>query len=166
VLRRRVGWLKCALAWLALCVVLIGCRRAHQVGDHVMVDWRGGDYPAVIVAIEGPSRFRVHYDGYSDDWNEVVPGTRVHGRIPPSAVPAQATTAKVRPRPGPSASSAPSASPAVGFRVGERVRVEWHGAIYSATILAEVGPDNYRVHYEGHGAEWDENVGLNRIQRR
>jgi hypothetical protein len=157
---------KRALGWLALCALVIGCRRAHQVGDHVMVDWRGGDYPAVIVAIEGPSRFRVHYDGYSDDWNEVVPGTRVHGRIPPSTVPGPVAATKVRIRPGPSASGAPSSSPAVGFRVGERVRVEWHGAIYSATILAEVGADRYRVHYEGYGTEWDENVDLNRIQRK
>jgi hypothetical protein len=118
------------------------------------------------VAVEGPSRFRVHYDGYSDDWDEVVPGTRLHGRIPASTVATPVAVTKVRSRPGPSASGAPSASPTVGFRAGERVRVEWHGSIYSATILAEVGPDRYRVRYEGYGPEWDENVGLNRIQRK
>jgi hypothetical protein len=154
-----------AFVWLALCALAVGCRRAHQVGDHVTIDWRGGEYAAVIVAIEGPSRFRVHYDGFSDDWDEVVPGTRVRGRIPPSSVPAPAA-AKARNRPGPSASGAPSASPAVGYRVGERVRVEWHGAVYSATIVAEAGPDHYRVRYDGYGPEWDENVSLNRIQRK
>jgi hypothetical protein len=155
-----------ALGSFALIALLAGCRRAHQVGDHVLVDWRGGDYPAVVVAIEGPSRFRVHYDGYSDDWDEVVPGTRLRGRIPPSTAPVPATATKVRSRPGPSASGAPSSSPAVGFRAGERVRVEWHGSIYLATILEVLGPDRYRVHYDGFGNEWDENVGLNRLQRK
>jgi hypothetical protein len=166
VLSREALSFKRIFGWLALCALATGCRRAHQVGDHVVVEWRGDDYPAVIVAIEGPSRFRVHYDGYSDDWDEVIPGTRVHGRIPPSTTPAPVTATKIRSRPGTSASGAASGSPTVGFRVGERVRVEWHGSIYPATILSEVGPDRYRVHYEGLGPEWDENVGLNRIQRK
>ena len=132
-----------------------------------MVEWRGGDSPAVVVAVEGPSRFRVHYDGYSDDWDETVPGTRIHGRIPPSATPAPIAPTKVRSRPGPSASGAPSGSPVADvYRVDERVRVEWHGAIYPAIIIAVLGPDRYRVHYEGYGNEWDENVGLNRIRRK
>jgi hypothetical protein len=166
VLRRCGNSLRRALGWFALCALVVACRRAHQVGDHVIVEWRGGDYTAVIVAIEGPSRFRVHYDGYSDDWDEVIPGTRVRGRIPPSTGSNPVTGTKIRSRPGPSASGAASGSPAVGFRAGERVRVEWHGAVYSATILEEVGPDRYRVHYEGLGTEWDETVGLNRIQRK
>ena len=37
---------------------LVACRRPNQVGDHVLVDWRGGEYPAVIVGVEGVSRFR------------------------------------------------------------------------------------------------------------
>ena len=165
-LGRKHAALASALACLALVVQTTGCRRAHQVGDHVMVEWRGADFPAVITAIEGPSRFRVHYDGYSDDWDEMIPGTRIRGRIPASAAPVPVIAAKARSRPGPSASSAPSALPVVGFRVGERVRVEWHGAVYTATVLSVVGPDRYRVHYEGFGNEWDENVGLNRIQRK
>ena len=58
-----------ASTWALLAIGLVGCRRAHQVGDHVLVAWRGGDFPAVIVGVEGPSKFHVHYDGFSEDWD-------------------------------------------------------------------------------------------------
>src|SRR6266550_192841 len=127
--------------WILLLLSLLGCRRAHQVGDHVLVDWRGGDYPAVTVAVEGPSKFHVHYDGFSEDWDEVIPATRIRSRLSTSPTP-----------------------PSV-YRVGDRVRVEWHGSIYPATILTILGDDRYRVHYEGFGNEWDEDIALSRIQR-
>ena len=50
------------------------------MGDHVLVDWRGAEYPAVIVGVEGPAKFHVHYDGYSEDWDETVAMTRIRGR--------------------------------------------------------------------------------------
>jgi hypothetical protein len=52
------------------------------------------------------------------------------------------------------------------YKAGDRVRVEWHGSIYPATITVVLGGDRYRVHYDGYGDEWDENIGLNRLQRR
>jgi len=152
-----------------LLLLLTGCRRAHQVGDHVLVDWRGDDYPAVIVSIEGPAKFHVHYDGYSDDWDESIPATRIRGRL--SASPTQigaAAPTKIRIRPGPSASASGSAAPRSLsiYHTGDRVRVEWHGSVYPATIINMLGDDRYRVHYDNYGNEWDEDIGLNRIQRK
>ena len=71
---------------------------------------------------------------------------------------------RARARAGASGSAAP-APPSV-YRVGERVRVEWHGSIYPATIVNVLGDDRYRVHYEGYGNEWDEDIALSRIQRK
>src|SRR4051812_35081131 len=121
--------------WTAIAVMLIaGCRRAHKVGDHVLVAWRGGDYPAVIVGIDGASRFRVHYDGFSEDWDELVPGTRILGRLnsTPGTAPAGPAPTKSRNKPSASGSAAPL--PPSVYRLGDRVRVEWHGSIYPATI--------------------------------
>jgi hypothetical protein len=150
--------------WLLALAIGIGCRRGPQVGDHVLVEWRGAEYPAVIVAVETPSRFVVHYDGYSDDWNEEIPASRIRGRLSMTPVTGPA------PRPGPihvrDAGAAPEAGPRNVYREGERVRVEWHGSIYPATIIGVLGDDRYRVHYEGYGDEWDEDVGLNRILRK
>jgi hypothetical protein len=159
---RRVPWLFISLlAW--------GCRRAHQVGDHVLVDWRNSEYPAVIVGIEAPSKFRVHYDGYGDDWDETVTAMRIKARLSPT-ISAASPSPPPPPRGKPGASASASAravpeAPSV-YRVGDRVRVEWHGSIYPAAIIAVLGDDRYRVHYEGYGDEWDESIGLNRIQRK
>jgi hypothetical protein len=154
----------------ALLVLVIDCRRAHQVGDHIVVDWRGDEYPAVIVGIEGPAKFHVHYDGYSDDWDESIPATRIRGRLSSSPTQGGADPpAKTRTRPGASASASGSAAPrplSVLYRTGDRVRVEWHGSVYSATIINALGDDRYRVHYDNYGNEWDEDIGLNRIQRK
>jgi hypothetical protein len=135
------------------------------VGDHVLVAWRGSDYPAVIVAVEGPSKFHVHYDGFSEDWDEVIPATRIRGRL--STAPTAALPGGHR-KPPTSASGSASAAPLPPsvYKLGERVRVEWHGSTYAATILNVLGDDRYRVHYEGYGNEWDEDIALSRIQRK
>lgn len=144
---------------------LLGCRRGHQVGDHVLVEWRGAEYPAVIVSVEGPTRFLVHYDGYSEDWDELIPIARIRGRL--SMTPASGAAAKPAPLRAKADASVPlDAGPRSVYREGERVRVEWHGSMYPATIIGVLGDDRYRVHYEGYGNEWDEDVGLNRIQRK
>jgi hypothetical protein len=147
----------------ALWILPTACRRPNQEGDHVLVDWRGGEYPAVIVGVEGASRFRVHYDGFSEDWDETVPATRIRGRLStsPGGV---APAAKARVHASASASAAPS--PPSVYRLGDRVRVEWHGSMYPATIIAVLGDDRYRVHYEGYGEEWDEDILMSRIQRK
>jgi hypothetical protein len=146
-------------------VALTSCRRPNQVGDHVLVEWRGGEYPAVIVGVEGVSRFRVHYDGFSEDWDETIPATRIRGRLSttPGAV-APAPASKPRSRASASASAAPL--PPSVYRIGDRVRVEWHGSMYPATIVAVLGDDRYRVHYESYGDEWDEDIPMSRIQRK
>ena len=51
-------------------------------------------------------------------------------------------------------------------KIGDRVRVEWHGQMYPAVITGIVGQERYRIHYEGYGPEWDETVGLSRLQAR
>jgi hypothetical protein len=147
-------------------MLVSSCRRAHQVGDHVLVSWRGGDYPAVIVGVEGPSKFRVHYDGFSEDWDEVIPATRIQIRLStaPGPAPPGAPPTRTRSKTSPSGSVAPSL-PSV-YRLGDRVRVEWHGSIYPATIVTVLGDDRYRVHYESYGSEWDEDIDFGRIQRK
>jgi len=157
--------------WL-LCLAA-GCRRAHQVGDHVLVEWRGGDYPAVIVGVEGSARLRVHFDGYSDDWDETLPATRVKARLSaqPNAIAARGQPMRAaHPSPSASTSARPATSTAPTstalYHVGDRIRVEWHGSIYPASITELVGEDRYRIHYEGFGNEWDETIGAQRIQRK
>lgn len=142
-------------------LALLACSREPRVGDQVLVERKGAEHPAVIVSVQGPSKFRVHYIGYSDEWDETIPGTRLRGRLP-GPIP----TNIVPQRGGPGANPSPSASATPSFyRIGDRVRVEWHRSIYNATIVEVLGSERYRVHYEGYGDEWDEDIGLERIRR-
>ena len=151
-----------ALRWsdllaIVLAGVLTACTRAYDVGDHVLVEWEGKDYPAMILDVPGPGKVKVHYDGYDEMWDEVVSRSRLKGRIegPISNVPEPPE--KVR-------RAAADASKNNKFKIGDRVTVEFHRHFYPAVIVGVVGPEKYRVHYEGYGNEWDENVGPDRMR--
>jgi hypothetical protein len=137
-------------------LALTACGRSYAVGDHVMVDWEGNTYPASVIDAPGPAKFKVHYDGYDTVWDEVVPKARVRGLVEGPVV-APEPPAKVR-------AKAMKAAQTNQYKMGESVRVEWHGQIYPARITGIVGQEKYRVKYEGYGPEWDEIVGLSRIQ--
>ncbi|MCC6524077.1 MAG: hypothetical protein IT373_15560 [Polyangiaceae bacterium] len=143
--------------YLALALLLAtACGRSYDVGDHVMVEWEGRDYPAMIVEVPGPGKVKIHYDGFDDIWDEVVPRNRVKGRVTgPVTMPEPPE--KVR-------RTAVEASKTNTYKTGERVRVDWHGYTYGAVIVGVLGPERYRVHYDGYGNEWDENIGRERIQ--
>jgi hypothetical protein len=142
---------------LFLVCLLSACKPSYDVGDHVLVEWEGKEYPAVIVSVEGPASFKIHYDGYDDVWDEVVPKARIKGAVPPEGV--------VHPEPPPKVQAkALEAAQTNLYKIGDRVRVEWHGQLYPAQIVGIVGREKYRVHYEGYGDEWNETVGLSRIQ--
>lgn len=149
--------IRARLLGLAL-LALAGCKRNYQVGDHVYVDWEGGEYPAVIKEQVGPSKFKVHFDGYEEIWDETVVKDRIKRLVEGPAIQPE-PPAKVRAR-------ALKAAQTNQFKVGDRVRVDWHGHVYPATITAIIGPERYRVHFEGYGPEWDDNVELQRIQSR
>src|SRR5262245_9433905 len=143
---------------LVLLVAAVACKRPYGVGDHVLVEWEGNVYPAMIVGAEGPTKLKGHYDGYDAVWDEVVGRERIKGYVEGNVV---------HPEPPPKVrQKAMSAAQTNVYKIGDRVRVEWHGQMYPATITAIVGQERYRIHYEGYGNEWDETVGLNRIQPR
>lgn len=47
--------------------------------DEVDVEWRGSWFPALIIERRG-ARWLVHYDGYAEEWDELVPGERIRPR--------------------------------------------------------------------------------------
>lgn len=108
-------------------------------GAPVVVE-RGGQWlPATIVGRVAADRVIVHYQGYGSEWDEAVGLNRV------------------RPAPG-------LAAPA-DYRIGEKVLVTVQGRQLLADVVAQVGPDEWRVHYDGYGPEVAENVRPDRLQR-
>jgi len=145
---------------LALLLLLAACSKSYRVGDRVLVDWEGADYPASVVVVEGPGRYKVHYEGYEAIWDESVPATRIKGKVH-GAVQVPPPPAKVRAR-----MAAGNKASLSTFKVGDRVKVDWKGSFYPATVLLVLGNERYRVHYDGYDQNWDENVDISRIQRK
>ncbi|NUP10419.1 MAG: hypothetical protein HOW73_30585 [Polyangiaceae bacterium] len=142
------------IAWVF--ALLVACSRGYRVGDEVMVEWEGKDYPAVILEADGATKFKVHFIGFDDVWDESVPKSRIKGKR---------TGNEVQPEPPPKVrQKAMEAAQSNTFRVGDHVRVEWKDRLYPAQIVDVVGKERYKVRYEGYGSEWDEIVGLNRVQ--
>jgi hypothetical protein len=146
---------------LLLAVLLVlssGCQRSYDVGDHVLVEWEGNVYPAMIIEVPGPGKVRVHYDGYDEIWDETVRRDRIKGYVEgPVTIPEPPE--KVR-------RTAVQAAKTNQHKIGDRVSAQWHNHWYPAVIVGVVGPERYRIHYEGYGNEWDENVGPERIKPR
>jgi hypothetical protein len=143
---------------LLACLALGGCSRHYDVGDHVMVEWEKDVYPAMIIEVPGPGKVKVHYDGYDEMWDEVIQRNRIKDKVE-GTVPIPDPPEKVR-------RTAVEAAKTNQWRIGDRVKSEWHGFQYPAVIVGIVGPERYRIHYEGYGNEWDENVGRDRLQQK
>ena len=141
---------------LLFALAALACGKSYGVGDRVLVEWEGNVYPAVVMDAPSPSRFKVHYEGYDTLWDEVVPKARIRGLVQGPVAPVE-PPAKVR-------AKAINAAQKNTYHLNDHVRVEWHGQLYAATITGIVGQEKYRVRYDGYGSEWDEIVGLSRIQ--
>lgn len=143
---------------VALSCLLGACKRSYDVGDHVYVEWeKDKKYPAhVIPGSPGPGKYKVHFDGYDSIWDEVVTRDKIKGFVEGTPVSPEAPE-KVR-------AKALQAAQTNVYKIRDQVKVEWHGTMYPARITGIVGQERYRVHYEGYGDEWDETVGLSRIQ--
>lgn len=148
---------------LGLALAATGCSKTYRVGDRVLVEWEGAEYPAGVLAVEGPGKYKVHFEGYDAIWDESVPVTRIKRKITESGpVPTPPPPAKVRAR----MASGGSKTQLSTFKIGDRVKVDWKGTFYPATILVVLGGERYRVHYEGYDQNWEENVDISRIQRK
>lgn len=50
-----------------------------SAGDEVEVQWKGSWYPASVLETKG-NKYKIHYDGYSDSWDEWVGPSRIRAK--------------------------------------------------------------------------------------
>ncbi len=51
------------------------------VGDAVMVEWKGRWWPARVISLRnGTTPYKIHYDGYSNSWDEWIGDARIRKR--------------------------------------------------------------------------------------
>jgi len=61
---------------------IVSSGNVYSVGDQVEVEWAGSWYKASVLQILTNGRVKVHYIGWSDSWDEVVPLNRVRREKP------------------------------------------------------------------------------------
>jgi hypothetical protein len=146
---------------LGSALLVTACKKPYRIGERVLVEWEEGKlYPAYIVETRGTTRYRVHFDGYDERWDEDVGVDRIRGRIDGPVTPPPAPEKVLRAVGAPTGSAAAVGNP---YRVGDRVRVIWRGSIYPATVLEVSGKGHLLVHYDGYENAWDEKVPLDRV---
>lgn len=50
-----------------------------SAGDEVEVKWKGSWYPASVLETKG-NKYKIHYDGYSDSWDEWIDPSRIRAK--------------------------------------------------------------------------------------
>ena len=48
-----------------------------RAGDSALILWQGRWWRGRILAVRGPDRYFIHYDGWEARWDEEVPGARL-----------------------------------------------------------------------------------------
>lgn len=56
-----------------------GLAAQYKVGDRIRVKWRGSTYSASVAGILATDRVLVHYEGFENAWDEIVPIDRIDG---------------------------------------------------------------------------------------
>ena len=57
----------------------VGLAAPVKVGDRIRVRWRGSTYNASVAGILASDRILVHYEGFENAWDEIVPMDRIDG---------------------------------------------------------------------------------------
>ena len=165
-------------------VVLSGCKKkveaeknptstttaaAFQVGDKVDIQWNGSFWKGEVLERKG-DKFRVHYTGWSASWDEDVTADRLRAPTDASKVGTEAPLVAAAAATAPAASSvtttAASAAPVAavaGFKVGDKVDINWKGQFWQGRIIGVTG-GLFRVHYLGWASSWDESVTASRLR--
>ncbi|MFO0663526.1 MAG: agenet domain-containing protein [Polyangiaceae bacterium] len=141
----------------------------YAVGDKVDVKWNNSWWKGEVLSVDN-GKYRVHYTGWSSNWDETVAADRIRALSGESKVGSMAEgTGSADPAasaaPSASASAAASSAPAAtaaAYKVGDKVDVNWKGSWYQAKILSAGA--TYKVHYIGWASSWDESVPASRIR--
>ena len=52
----------------------------YVAGSKIKINWKGSAYPGVITKVVGKDQYKIHYDGYGNEWDEVIGPSRIVGR--------------------------------------------------------------------------------------
>lgn len=142
------------IGFLFLAVALVA--QNYKAGDRAEVYSYGKWYPASVIEA-GEGRWKIHYDGYGDTFDEWVGPDRIR---PPGRLDAEA--AAERAAKTAAAAEAAKASGAA-WKVGDRVEAKSYGSWYPASVI-EVRENEWKVRYDGYGSSSDEWLTADKVR--
>jgi hypothetical protein len=104
------------------------------LGNRVEVFWKDKWWPAQIIGTEN-GRWRIHYIGFEDSWDETPTADRIRTFTPQTLPP------------------------------DTRVSVHWSDGKWYPAVIRSSWYGLHFVHYDGYTAEWNEWVGIKSLKR-
>jgi hypothetical protein len=168
-------------------------RGGHVAGEAVRVEWGGKWWKAHVIEVISEVSWKIHYDGWSDRWDEVVSSDRIAAAGPTS------TSAVQEPRRsrwglwlaigfaivavvvgvgiwagtgGDDAVAANGPPPGAPFpphatlTEGEPVWGYSMGQWWRAEIIRPLPNGRYEVRYIGYDKSWNESLAMDQLRRR
>lgn len=145
-------------------------------------------YPSRITEVIPNGTVKIHYEGFPDAFDEVVPRTRIRiseksdlPAVGTYSTPA-ATSPATNPIGAPNQPVLPVAAPTTGLpseivppantievtssnlKPGQIARAFWGATWYNVKILEVLKNNQAKIHYEGYGDNFDEVVPFNRLR--
>ncbi|MCU0437324.1 MAG: hypothetical protein MUC49_05370 [Raineya sp.] len=158
-------------------------KKNRKVGDIIKVLWQERIYDATIIDIEG-MQYKIRYKGYSDYWNEWITEKRIPSQERINHIKSKNKKNIIRGLIILSLAAciflvlsylgqgfvyklihkqSNSGIYNTNYKVGDKVRVEWKGIYYDATII-DKNISQYKISYDGYGSSWDEWVNIERLK--
>jgi hypothetical protein len=118
--------------------VLAAVGQDYKKGSRVEAKWGEFWKEGTIIEVKG-TQYKVHFDGYGSVYDDWFTATQLK----------TLDTKKVEDK-----TSNPGQNTAREFVAGSKVEIDYFGRWYSGYVM-EVKGDQYKIHYDGYGDNWD-----------
>jgi len=138
----------------------IGTEMTLKVGMPIEAEWGNKWWPAQVVQLMANNQVKIHYEGWTDASDEVLPRTRL--RLATVGTPIAEHTSN--PVGTLRSESVGNVKPDTTIKKGQRLETYWGSKWWDAHVV-EVLPDgSVKVHYEGWSDNFDETVPRDRLR--
>jgi hypothetical protein len=139
-----------------------------EVDDPLWVEWNGTWYEGTVVSVLRNGRVRIHYVGWDDSFDEVVPRKRLRlGAPPEESEVAEPVTGHGAPAVYQDTLQGLLFSGGITegteLKTGDKLLAEWNGTWWAAEVV-QVQKDGVKIHYVGWDKSWDEVAPRSRLR--
>jgi hypothetical protein len=149
----------------------VTARTELKVGDRLQAEQGGDWWDAEIVELLPNGKVKVHYTGWDESWDEVVPRSRLRLGSPGSDETGEAGGGEGGYGAGPLTADplmvAVNGIPVTAgtpLEKGQRLQAEQEGLWWAAEVMSLRPDGRVKIHYTGWASSWDEVVPRSRLR--